>query len=91
MAGVGWATVNVKLWAAGEPMPFDAVNTMLNTSLTTAVPLSVAVPLLLSTNDTGIDPVSVMVGRGSPVVVTVNEPATPTVNVALFALVINGA
>jgi hypothetical protein len=33
----------------------------------------------------------VNVGAGKPVAVTVNEPAAPTVNVALFALVICGA
>jgi hypothetical protein len=36
-------------------------------------------------------PLSVTVGVGVPVVVTVNEPAVPTVNVALFALVNTGA
>jgi hypothetical protein len=39
----------------------------------------------------GSAPVSVRVGVGDPVVVTVKLPAVPTVNVVLFALVIAGA
>ena len=52
-----------------------------------------AVPSWLSLNVTplGRAPVSVIVGAGTPVVVTVNVPALPTVNVVLFALVIEGA
>jgi hypothetical protein len=38
----------------------------------------------------GSVPVCETVGTGKPVVVTVNDPATPTVNVALVALVIAG-
>jgi hypothetical protein len=57
------------------------------------VPLSVAVPLPLSTNVSplGNVPVSVIDGVGDPVVVIVNEPATPTVNVPPLALVIAAA
>ena len=57
------------------------------------VPLSVAVPLPLSTNVSplGNAPVSVIDGVGDPVVVIVNEPATPTVNVPPLALVIAAA
>jgi hypothetical protein len=46
----------------------------------------------LSVNVTvfGSIPVSLRVGVGDPVVVTVNVPAVPTVKVALFALVIAG-
>jgi hypothetical protein len=57
------------------------------------VPLSVAVPLPLSTNVSplGNAPVSVIDGVGDPVVVIVNEPATPTVKVPPFALVIAAA
>ena len=57
------------------------------------VPLSVPVPLPLSTNVSplGNAPVSVIDGVGDPVVVIVNEPATPTVNVPPFALVITAA
>ena len=57
------------------------------------VPLSVAVPLPLSTNvmPPGSAPVSLRVGVGNPVVVTVNVPAVPTVKVVLLALVMAGA
>jgi hypothetical protein len=57
------------------------------------VPLSVAVPFPLFTNVTplGSVPVSVKVGVGDPVAVTVKLPAAPTVNVVLLALVIAGA
>ena len=57
------------------------------------MPASVAVPLALSVNVTplGSAPDSVIVGVGTPVVVTVSVPALPTVKVALFALVMVGA
>ena len=57
------------------------------------VPLSVAVPLPLSINVSplGSAPDSVIDGVGDPVVVIVNEPATPTVNVPPLALVIAAA
>ena len=57
------------------------------------MPLSVAVPFLLSVNVTplGRAPLSLSVGVGKPVVVTVNVPATPVVNVVAAALVMAGA
>src|SRR5258708_39955664 len=66
---------------------------MLNVPAAAGVPLSVPVPLPLSWNATplGKVPLSVMLGVGDPVVVTVNEPASPTWNVVVFALVIVGA
>jgi hypothetical protein len=56
------------------------------------VPLSVPVPLPLSWNVTplGKAPLSVMLGVGDPVVVTVKEPAVPTWKAVLLALVIAG-
>ena len=48
-------------------------------------------PALLSVIPLGRAPDSENVGAGVPVAVTVNVPAVPTVNVALFALVITGA
>ena len=47
----------------------------------------------MATNVTplGSAPVSVRVGAGVPVVVTVKLPAVPAVNVVLLALVIAGA
>jgi hypothetical protein len=53
------------------------------------VPLST--PAELNVTPLGSDPVSLKVGAGYPVAVTVNEPEVPTVKVALFALVIAGA
>jgi len=53
------------------------------------VPLSAPVAALKLT-PAGSAPVSLSVGEGVPVAVTVNEPKAPTVNVALFALVMAG-
>ena len=58
------------------------------------VPLSVPVPLPLSTNVTpagSAAPPRASVGSGKPLVVTVNVPGVPTVNVVVAALVIAGA
>ena len=56
-------------------------------------PLAVGVPerrplAALNVTPPGKVPDRDSVGAGEPVAVTVNEPAVPTVNVALFALVI---
>src|SRR5258708_6632599 len=88
-------TVSVKDCVASDPTPLLAV---IVSGYVPAVPAagvasSVAVPLALFVNVTpeGKAPVSVIVlAAGDPVVVTVNVPATPTVNVAAFALVIVG-
>ena len=58
------------------------------------VPLSVPVPLPLSTNVTpagSATPPIVRAAAGNPLVVTVKDPSVPTVNVVLAALVIAGA
>jgi hypothetical protein len=44
----------------------------------------------LSVTPAGSIPLSLHVGAGAPVAVNVNIPAVPAVNVALFALVIDG-
>jgi len=57
------------------------------------VPLSVPVPLPLSVKVTPVGrltPPRVRLGVGKPVVVTVNDPTIPTVNVVALALVITG-
>ena len=54
------------------------------------VPLNTFVAAL-NVTPLGRVPVSAMVGVGTPVAVTVNEPATSTVSVVLLALVIAGA
>src|SRR4029077_202198 len=65
---------------------------MVNVPPAVGVPLSVPVPSPLSWKVTpaGKAPL-VILGVGNPVVVTVNVPATPTWNAAVFALVIVGA
>ena len=87
------ATVRVKVCAAGLPTPFVAVMMMVNVPDAVAVPLRVAEPLRLSAKEMplGNAPDSVRLEIGKPVVVTMNEPGTPTVNAALLALVIAGA
>src|SRR5882762_7810079 len=89
----GWPTVSVKFCVALGVTPFCAVNVMANVPDAVGVPLSVPVPLPLSTNVTpaGKAPLSAMLGVGNPVVVTVNVPAAPTWNVVAFTLVIAGA
>src|SRR6266436_1111818 len=88
----GWPTVSVKFCVAFGVTPFCAVNVMANVPDAVGVPLSVPVPLPLSRNVTplGKAPLSVMLGVGDPVVVTVNVPAAPAWNVTAFALVIVG-
>src|SRR6266849_1052371 len=89
----GWPTVSVKLCVAFGVTPFCAVNVMTNVPVAVGVPLSVPLPLPLSRNVTpaGKAPLSVMLGVGNPVVVTLNVPAAPTWNEVAFALVIAGA
>jgi len=53
------------------------------------VPLST--PAALKVTPLGRAPVSVNVGVGKPVAVTVNDPAVPTTKVVLLALVMVGA
>jgi hypothetical protein len=88
-------TVSVKLWLAGVPTPLLAVivRAYAPPVLPPGVPLNVAVPFPLFTNVTppGSAPVCVNEAAGIPVVVTVNVPGEPAVNVVLAALVIAGA
>ncbi len=58
-------------------------------------PVCVAVPLSTRVADVNVTPVGsvpvcVTVGAGNPVVVTVNVPGAPTVNVVALALVMAG-
>ena len=83
-----WVTVNMKLC---EALPELLLACMVIEYVPPAagVPLSVAVPLWLSTNVTplGSAPVSVKTGVGVPVAVTENVPGVPAANVALGGLV----
>src|SRR5262249_8767013 len=97
MAGA-WFTVRVKgvgrasrraIWAVMVKGKVDGWAPSL-----AGVPARVAVPSPLSVNVT--PPGSTLAGMlsaaaGKPVVVTVNEPGLPTVNVVLLALVMTGA
>jgi hypothetical protein len=85
-------TVSVKLWLAGVPTPLLAVNVM---GYMAAVP-DAGVPLSTpvageNVTPVGSAPVSIKDGTGKPVVITVNDPKAPTVNVVLLGLVMAGA
>jgi hypothetical protein len=86
-----WLTVSMKLCVAAVPIPLLAVKVMLYAPPVPAagVPLSTPVEGLKVT-PLGNVPVTVKVGAGRPVAVTVNEPAVPAVNVVIFPLVIPG-
>ena len=81
------ATVSKKLWVEFGETPFCAIMVMEYVPPVPAagVPLITPVPRLKVT-PVGSGPVSLNVGFGDPVAVTMNDPAEPTVNVALFAL-----
>jgi hypothetical protein len=83
-------TVNVKLWTALGTTPFCAVIVIGYVPATVAVPDRIPV-VASSVTPFGSVPLSVQVGAGVPVAVAVNVPAVPTLNVALLALVIEGA
>jgi len=84
----GAFTVSVKFWTALGKTPFEAVKVSLNVPFTVGVPLRVPA---LNVTPPGSVPDSAILGVGDPVAVTVNEPATPSVNDVLFALVMAGA
>jgi hypothetical protein len=90
-----WFTVNVNDCCAFGNTPFAAVIVIGYDPPVPAagVPASVAVPfpLLVNVTPDGNAPVFVMAETGKPVVVTLNDPAEPTVNVAEAADVIAGA
>jgi len=85
------STVSVKFWVAFEPTPFAAVMTIAYVLPVPAagVPLSTPVVVFKVTPD-GKAPVSLNIGAGKPVAVTVKVPPVPTVNVAIVPLVNTG-
>src|SRR5208283_349084 len=85
--------LRVKFWVALLPIPLLAVNVIGYAPGVFATPLSVAVPLPLSTKVTpvGSVPASVMEGVGLPVAVITNVTVEPAVNEALLMLVMAGA
>ena len=84
----GWPTARVKLCVASGRTPLEAVMVMGKVPVVEAVPLSK--PAVLNVTPLGSIPLSLNVGVGKPVAVTVNDPAVPAVNVVLFALVMAG-
>jgi hypothetical protein len=86
----GEFTVNVKLWLALGTTSFCAVNVIGYVPPIVGVPDKTPVAAL-NVTPVGSAPFSPNVAAGDPVAVTVNVPAVPIVNVALFALVIDGA
>jgi hypothetical protein len=89
MAGA-WLTVNVKLCVAFGVTPLEAVMVMgyVPPVLAAGVPLSTPAEKV---TPAGSVPVSLKVGVGIPVAVTVNDAAAPTLNVVLAGLVMAGA
>ena len=86
-----WFTVKVKPWTAFEPTLLLAVKLMLYVPAAPAAGVPLKTPVAaLNVTPLGNVPVSLNVGVGEPVAVTVKEPAVPTVNVVLFALLIAG-
>jgi hypothetical protein len=85
------ATVSVKLWVALGRTPFCAVIVIgyVPPVLAPGVPARIPVAAVKVT-PAGRVPVTLKVGAGVPVAVTVKVPAVPTVNVVVPALVIVG-
>ena len=83
-------TVSVKGCPAFGPAPFDAIKLM--KKLPDCVGVPERTPLAaLNVTPVGSAPLSLSVGAGNPVVVTLNDPATPRTNAVELALVIAGA
>jgi hypothetical protein len=81
--------VRVKFWVALGETPFEAVIVIGKLPVTDAVPLRA--PVELNVTPPGSAPISLKVGAGKPVAVTLKDPNVPTINVALFALVMTAA
>ena len=79
----------MKLCVAFVPTPFDAVTVIENDPVCVGVPLRT--PPALRVTPVGSAPVSLNVGAGKPVAVTVKELTVLIRNAALFALVMAGA
>lgn len=86
-----WFTLSVKFWVAFGETPFDAVIVIGYVPPVLAAGVPMSTPADESVTPLGKAPVSVNVGDGKPVAVTVNDPAVPTVNVVLAGLVMAGA
>jgi hypothetical protein len=85
-----WPTVSVKFCVAAGLTPLLAVIVIGNVPVTVGVPLSAPVAEFRVT-PFGSAPVSLNVGAGKPVAVTVKEPAWLMTKLALLTLVMAGA
>jgi hypothetical protein len=90
MAGA-WLTDNVKLWVAFGATPLLAVMVMGYAPPVLAAGVPLSTPAEVKVTPAGSVPVSLKVGAGIPVAVAVNDPAAPTLNVVVAALVMVGA
>lgn len=86
-------TVIVNTCVALDPTPLPATKFRVDVPAEVGVPLSVPVPFWLSVNEipAGNVPSSERVGTGKPDAVTMKDAGTPTLKLAVFALVIDGA
>jgi hypothetical protein len=85
------STVSVKFCVALLPTPLLAVNMMEYVLPVPAAGVPLRTPVVvLNVTPVGSAPVSLNVGAGNPVAVTVKVPAVPTVNVVLLPLVMAG-
>src|SRR5207245_8355425 len=81
-----------KLCIAAVPTPLLAVKVMGYVPFVPAAGVPLRTPVVvLNVTPVGSVPVSLNVGAGNPVAVTVKVPAAPTENVVLLALVMAGA
>jgi hypothetical protein len=84
-----WPTINVKLCVAELPTPLRALKVMKYVPLVPAAGVPLNKPLeAVNVIPDGSAPVSLKLGVGEPVAVTVNEFMVPMLKTALLALVI---
>jgi hypothetical protein len=83
--------VRVKFCVEFGKVLFDAVMTIAYVPPVPSAGAPLKTPAALKVTPLGSVPVSVKLGVGNPVAVTVNEPRVPTLNVVLLALVMAGA
>ena len=87
-----WKTVSAKPCVPFGATPLLAVMVMLYVPPVPAAGVPLSTPAALRLTPLGSVPASVkVIAVGKPEAVTVNDPADPTANVVLFALVIAGA
>lgn len=83
--------MRVKLCVAFGETPFEAVTVIGYEPPVPAAGVPLKSPAEVNVTPLGSAPVSLNVGAGKPVAITVNEPAVPTEKLVVFTLVIAGA